>query len=212
MRRAIILLVGLALTAAACGGDESERAAAAPIVVESSIVEESLPAADDAAETAPTTSVAAESSTTAPVGDGPEDDEAAALEFAQWMRDQGIDFPDPVIEADGSIDLFAPMREAIQSGGIPPEMQAAIPVCGPLIEGASFLPTEDNFTEIQDQVLEFAQCLRENGVDVQDPDFSGGLAAAGQGDGPLGDFDPDDPANADAIAACQSIMAGIAGN
>lgn len=222
MRRAFVLAMALALTAAACGGDDAEPAAAAPIVVESPVLEtepapvsETVVAGDvvDTDETAPSTveepSADVPAATTADAG--PEDEEAAALAFAQCMRDEGLDFTDPVIAADGSIDLFAPMREAAQSGGIPPEMQAAIPVCGPLIQGASFLPTEDDFTEIQDQVLAFAQCLRENGVDVQDPDFSNGLAG-GSGNGPLGDFDPDDPANADAIAACQSLIAGLGGN
>ena len=71
-----------------------------------------------------------------------------------------------------------------------------------LLQGAAFVADFD-LTELQDQLLSFAVCLREQGVDVDDPDFS---ALGGGGGAPaiFGDrFDPDDPANADAIGVCQ---------
>ena len=61
-------------------------------------------------------------------------------------------------------------------------------------------------TETQDQLLAFAQCLRDEGVDVSDPDLSDG--AAGLLDW---EFDPEDPANAAAIEACQTLFAGAGG-
>jgi hypothetical protein len=54
--------------------------------------------------------------------------------------------------------------------------------------------------------LAFAQCLRDEGVDVSDPDLSNG--AAGLLDW---EFDPEDPANAAAIEACQTLFAGAGG-
>ena len=140
-------------------------------------------------------------------------EEELALQFAQCMRDQGIDeWPDPATNADGSIDITGggvvgpgPASDvAFRSD----EVQAAIPVCGPIIAGASFLPNNGGgmTTETQDQLLAFAQCLRDEGIDVSDPDLSDG--AAGLLDW---EFDPEDPANSDAIEACQTLFAGAVG-
>ena len=135
-------------------------------------------------------------------------EEELALQFAQCMRDEGIDeWPDPTTNADGSIDITG--GGAVGPGGDvafgSDEVQAAIPTCGPIIAGASFLPNNGGgmTTETQDQLLAFAQCLRDEGIDVSDPDLSNG--AAGLLDW---EFDPEDPANADAIEACQTLFAG----
>ena len=53
--------------------------------------------------------------------------------------------------------------------------------------------------------------LRENGVEVDDPDLS--KVVPGQGARIFGDdFDPQDPANADAVAGCSSLLPNAAGN
>ena len=140
-------------------------------------------------------------------------DEERALLFAECMRDEGIEnWPDPATNPDGSVDLsgggavgLGPSSAVtLQSD----EVRAAIPVCGPLIAGASFLPNNGQgiSTEAQDQLVNFAQCLRDEGIDVSDPDLSGG--ATGLLDW---DFDPGDPANADAMEACQTLFAGGSG-
>lgn len=134
-------------------------------------------------------------------------EEEQALAFAECMRAEGIDWPDPTTAADGSISLGAgqvgvgsAQRINIQSA----EVQAGFGQCGELIAGASFLPNAGGGLDVeaQDNLLEFANCLRSEGVDVDDPNLS---------DGPAGllawDFDPDDPANADAIGACQGLFA-----
>lgn len=178
--------LSIALLAAGCGGS-SDEADAAPVIV----VEDSGTTADD------TTDGSAE--VTGAAGT----DEEQALAFAQCMRDDGIDFPDPTVNPDGSIDFFGANRE---QGGFAqdPGFTDAIESCGALIEGASFLPEADDFTEREDMLLEAAECLRDNGVDVPDPQLGQGTG------GPFGeDFDPDDPATAAAIEACQDVFAGL---
>lgn len=139
-------------------------------------------------------------------GSGSEEEQALA--FADCMRSEGIDFPDPVVNADGSVEFFGGDRGAdgfAQDAGF----QAAVETCGSLIEGASFLPDEGDFTELEDSFLEVAECFRANGIDVPDPQFGEGGAGGG---GPFGaDFDPDDPATAAAVEACQDILAGLDG-
>ncbi|MEM8705534.1 MAG: hypothetical protein AAGE98_03705 [Actinomycetota bacterium] len=213
MKRILLLLLGVVLIAAACGGDDGDTAAtAAPAVV----VEN---ADSDTTETAPAEPVETETTEAAPADDAEPvevaadaTDEELALAFADCMRDEGIDFPDPVVAADGSITLI----DVSDPSNLPfdpddPAFDTATDVCGPLLQGASFLPGADgDLTEIEDDLLAFAGCLRDLGFDVDDPDLSGGF-----GGGPAGlfgeNFDPTDPANADAIQECQLAVFGAAG-
>lgn len=137
-------------------------------------------------------------------------DEDKALAFADCMRDEGIDWPDPATNADGSIDPLGGLTlRDIAATGDPETIQAAADVCSPLLDGASFLPEDDGLdAATQDSLLEFAQCLRDNGLDVDDPDFSAGAGpdAVGSMFGP--DFDPNDPDNSAAIDACSALFAG----
>lgn len=190
-RNPLILLLALALMATACGSTAEATVEAAPLIV----VEGSEAPDVDASVDGPDAT------------DTPTDqtNEELALEFTQCMRDEGVDLPDPTVNADGSVDLFQP--GAISN--IDPDDPAvanAVEVCGDLIAGASFLPGAGlDQSEIEDRLLGFAQCLRDLGFDVDDPDLSGGFAG-----GPariFGDnFDPTDPANADAVGECQAAF------
>ena len=215
---AIVALTGLFV--AACGGSESSDSAATEpddggvVVVDAApqadpgeivVVEDAEPPAD------PGEIVVVEDAEPPAEPTADVSEEELALQFAQCMRDQGIDeWPDPSTNADGSIDITG--GGAVGPGGDvafgSDEIQAAIPVCGPIIAGASFLPNNGGgmTTETQDQLLAFAQCLRDEGIDVSDPDLSDG--AAGLLDW---EFDPEDPANSDAIEACQTLFAGAGG-
>ena len=59
----------------------------------------------------------------------------AALEFSQCMRDEGLDFPDLAVDAEGNIEL----REAFQS--VDPQQDGfrdAMEACGEVLEQAGF--------------------------------------------------------------------------
>ncbi len=203
MRRMPLLLLSIALAATACGGGDDDTASAAPVVVVEGADDT---AADDAGSGADDGAATTDDATSdAPTVDADATDEELALAFADCMRDEGIDFPDPTVAADGSVSLI-PAGGAANLGFDPgsPEFESATDVCGPLIQGASFLPTNDqDITEIEDNLLLFAECLRDLGFDVADPDLSGGFNPASI----FGEnFDPTDPANADAIAECQSVF------
>ena len=189
LRWAAAAVVALAVGLAACGGggDGDEAVSAAPVVAE--------PQQDQAVSTDEATEAT---------------DEERALEFAQCMRDNGVDFPDPVINADGSIDLGG----NVTPGSIDPTSDTfsdAVEVCGPIVAGASFLPGANvDETEQQADLLAFAECLRGLGYDVIDPVLSD-IQAGGPGAlvGAFGEnFDPTDPANADAVQECQGQVAG----
>ena len=166
--RLMPLVVVLALLAACGGGSESPSGLA------------SLSEGDG---TTTTTAAATEA-----------DVEEAALAFSECMRDQGVtDFPDPQFsEGGGGVILGSPDGE---DGGIDfesDEVQAAFEACGEALERAAFGPGGGNFdeTEFQDNLLAMAECLRDQGFDVDDPDLSNFGPIAG---GPP----PDDEASED---------------
>lgn len=141
-------------------------------------------------------------------------DEERLLAFAECMRENGVDFPDPVVEADGTVTFG--LRPGGGGGGLQrlgeigrdPDLPAARDACGGLLEGLAFGPGQGGFDliELQDALLEFARCMRDNGVDMGDPDlsrFAPGGNDDGQPGGPFGEIDLDDPDFAAAFEVCQ---------
>ncbi|MEM9036907.1 MAG: hypothetical protein AAGA99_16615 [Actinomycetota bacterium] len=192
MKRATLLLLPAAALLAACGGgDSDESVSAAPIVVEGG----------DTDAAAPAEGATVVSST----------DEELALEFAQCLRDEGIDASDPEVGADGSIDLLSIFGD-IEPGSVSDAQQAAGEACAELLEGTNLLPEQNDLAASEEALLEFAQCLRDEGIDVQDPDVNaiggGGGAGAGGPQGLFGDaFDLADPDVEAAVQVCAPIMA-----
>ncbi len=138
------------------------------------------------------------------------DAEEALLAFAQCMRDNGVpEFPDPELDQSGNLRIFGGGGPG-QLGADQGTLQAAFEDCGSLIEGL----IQDNFrnvdqSEFQDNFLEFADCMRDQGIDMPDPDFSGGFGPGTGGRGGLfGDINPLDPAFQEAAEECQDIFEG----
>ena len=121
------------------------------------------------------------------------DPEEAALAFAECMRDHGVDMPDPQVGSNGEF------RVTVNGGRGSldmEQMQAAQEACQDLMPGPMGEPRELT-PEEKDAMLGFAQCMRDNGIDMPDPVFEGGgmvrigggPASAGDGgEGPA--FDP----------------------
>lgn len=125
-------------------------------------------------------------------------DDEAGLEFAECMREEGVDVPDP--QAGGG---------PIQGEGGPgflddPAAQEALEKCQEELGdvGPQNLSASEQ-QELEDAALEFAECMREQGVDVPDPQF---------GEGPGGGFgqalgeEADTPAFQEASEACQDEL------
>jgi hypothetical protein len=136
----------------------------------------------------------------------------AALAYARCMRENGVDMPDPQVTTGSGGEV-----KIDQQGGAPvskEKMNAADAACrhfmaaaGPNGQGPA-MSAED-----QDKVLAFAKCMREHGVDMADPDFSGGgFAIRAGGSTQSGGAGPkDDPAFETAQAACSSLLPGKIG-
>jgi hypothetical protein len=116
--------------------------------------------------------------------------EEQALAFAQCMRDNGVDFPDPTVDANGNLSFAGAFQQA-QSGGLNPSdttFQTAMTACRSLMNGLSLgggrAGGAFDSTAIQAAMLTYTTCLRTQGLDVGDITFGGpGLRGNGSGSG-----------------------------
>lgn len=184
--------IAFALLFAACGGESATREIA------------SLGTTDEAA-----------TETTAVAGDVSMED--GLIAFTECLREQGVDIADPTVGPDGMLQM-API--VVESGPIegdgPPDqaavdemmrqMDAVFAECEPLLGEVAFTGGDlPGFDEFEDTLLEYAACMRDNGFDMPDPEFSeGGMID-------LGMSDPNDPTFAAADEACRDIFGGFGG-
>ena len=148
-------------------------------------------------------------------GDGSagKDPEDAFREFAECMREHGIEMPDPEVSDDGGVSFSAPVGAA---GGDGPEVRGsgefatAHEACekhldgvvrGPGGEG----PSEEDQEKFRKQALEHAQCMRDHGIDFPDPQFGDGGRVTQVLEGGI---DPNDPTFQEAMEEC-SEKAGL---
>ena len=91
--------------------------------------------------------------------------------FTACLRDNGFDVPDPEVYFDGTVKIPAVRVDAHDD-----ETNQRLEGCIPLLQGATFAgaPSIQDEIEFQDDLLELTQCLRNNGLEVADPDFSNG--------------------------------------
>jgi hypothetical protein len=145
-------------------------------------------------------------------GDGGEltdaEREDAMLEFTECMRDHGVDMPDPQVTGDGG----GRGGVAIEMNGEGRDMEAfeeADEACGHIIEDAFGTPEEmspEEEAEMRDNALAFAECMRDNGIDMPDPEFGEGGRGFTMKVGEPGSFDPSDQDFQDAQEACQGEL------
>jgi hypothetical protein len=119
----------------------------------------------------------------------------AALEFARCMRQHGIDMPDPQFNGNGITQGFTARRGG--KGPDDPKFKAAQQACNKYLPNGG-QPTKPNLQE-QQQMLAFARCMRQHGIDVPDPGASGGIEVKGR----PGTVNPDSPKFKAAEQACQ---------
>jgi hypothetical protein len=99
----------------------------------------------------------------------------AMLEYAECMREHGVDMPDPELSEDGGGMITR--REAGPNGGatgVPgdEEWEAAQEACGSIMEdarGSVTPPSPEERAEMQDKLVAMAECMRARGYDMPDP-------------------------------------------
>ena len=183
----VAALACLALAASACGGGSAEGAQVASLG-----------------------GTTTQSTTTTTTGATSDDPQEALLEYTQCMRDEGIDMPDPDF-SNGSRGGF---RLALRGDPNDPDFRAAQEKCQPILASLRQQFDPERQEEFQKAALEFAKCMREHGIDMPDPDFSGGRPGGrGGSGGPLGgaNVDPDDPDFKAAQEECDEAFDDVGG-
>jgi hypothetical protein len=181
-----LLLIGVAAVASGCG---------------SSSTDDGVAALDDSSETT--------SESDGQTENAEEDPEEAALAWAKCMREHGIDVPDPEVNDGGGLTIRGgPGQGLDRIDG--EKFRKAQEECGAPFGRTGRPPLSDEQREqLQETMLEFAKCMREHGVDMPDPEFSGdgggGLFRVGPGPG-RGRFDRDSEAFRKAQQACDEIL------
>jgi hypothetical protein len=191
-RRLPVLALTLLAAGAACGGGSGGRVA--------TLAGTEQAAGKDTAEKAEASD---------------KDPEEAFLDFARCMREHGIDMPDPQTAGGGDVVFkAAPAAAAQRLEGTPEQFEAADKECRPLLgDAAPAKLSPEQQQEMQDSMVAFARCMRENGVDMPDPEFSdaGGFAMriGGEDAGPK--FDPMSDEFQAAQEKCDELMPGMKG-
>ncbi|HYD10365.1 MAG TPA: hypothetical protein VEA78_09695, partial [Acidimicrobiales bacterium] len=134
MRRSLIAAIGAtSLLLAACGGGGDDGA-------------------DDVATLTEGERYATTTSTTI-------DPEQAMLAFAECMRDNGVDFPDP--GADGRHEISVEAAEEDEWQAAQEACEAHRPRMAPV--------SEEDRAEIEEQARAMAECMRDRGWNMPDP-------------------------------------------
>ncbi len=90
----------------------------------------------------------------------------AQLKFAQCMRQNGVNIPDPAPDERGfKITSKDSDRQKVQ---------AAMKKCQQYMQAGGKLGNP-NDPKVRDQMLKFAQCMRQHGVDMADPQPGEGI-------------------------------------
>lgn len=153
----------------------------------------------------------------------------AMVDFTECMRDNGIDMPDPqVVNANGSGNATTGGGPMIALNSVPDgedpqtdigfdpeseEFQEAQEACQPILDEAATAISIDPEVEAEhrQQMLDFAKCMRDHGIDFPDPTFNdtGGISiSVGSAEAADGDQGPppDDEAFQAANEACADLL------
>jgi hypothetical protein len=127
----------------------------------------------------------------------------ALLQYAQCMRDHGVNMPDPTFSEGGA---RVTMRQ--QKGDDPDKIRTAEGACKKYQDQAK--PPEmsaDDQKKAKEAALKNAQCMRDHGIDFPDPQFGEGGRMT-QKIGPGSGIDPNSQKFKDAMKACQKDAPG----
>lgn len=119
--------------------------------------------------------------------------EEQSQKFAKCMRDNGINVPDPGPDGFGDWD-----RSELDPAS--PAFRKAMEACQSVLPGGRDLSATD--PELIDQLRRLTQCLRDNGIDVPDPDPD----SPSLGMGEMLTIDRNSPAFQKAMEACRGKM------
>jgi hypothetical protein len=127
----------------------------------------------------------------------------ALLQYAQCMRDHGVNMPDPTF-SDGGVRVE--MRQ--DKGDDPDKIREAQEACKRYQDKVKPPElSEGQEKKLREAALKNAQCMRDHGIDFPDPQFGEGGRMT-QKIGPGSGIDPNSRQFKDAMKACQKDAPG----
>jgi hypothetical protein len=98
-----------------------------------------------------------------------QEEQDAILDYAECMRDHGVNIPDPEIGEDGSV---GDMPDLAETGASAETIAAAEAACQPILDAVNAggeQPDAQETAETLDQMVAVTECLRAKGYDMADP-------------------------------------------
>ena len=92
------------------------------------------------------------------------------LAFTECMRDHGVDMPDPQPAGDGGGRVITMEGEEMDRERFEEAQEACEPLMEEVVGEIERDPERE--AEMREQMLEYAQCMRDHGIDMPDPTFS----------------------------------------
>jgi hypothetical protein len=126
----------------------------------------------------------------------------AQVKFAECMRENGVDMPDP--QTEGGKTVF---KVGGDSGISPEKFETANKACEKYQKDLRPELTEEDQQKFKEQALAHSRCMREHGIDFPDPTFDAeGGARVRLGGGSGGKLNDEDPKFKAAQEACGDLI------
>lgn len=132
--------------------------------------------------------------------------EEQLLSYVKCLREEGLDVPDPEVDADGRLVVKpggSASADPAQRQAFRAKYEAAQNVCGAPPPGMLGSAANQDPSGLHDALLAFAKCMRVKGIDVPDPDPSG----TGKAQSILSGLDLNDPKVKSARDECGKAFA-----
>ncbi|MBO0868504.1 MAG: hypothetical protein J2P15_08055 [Micromonosporaceae bacterium] len=133
------------------------------------------------------------SATARPTPTTSQDRQQQMVDYARCMRAHGVDVPDPDPGGGGAVKIQVPQGTSQE------KMRAAQEACKQYLPNGGAPPSLS--PEQLAAAQKFAQCMREHGIDIPDPD-------PGNPGIRIRNIDPNDPKFKAAQQACQGLLPG----
>jgi hypothetical protein len=114
------------------------------------------------------------------------------------MREHGVDMPDPTVNGRQGVVKFGSPAAAIDKAKLDAAQKACQHFIDSVVQGQKRDIDPAEQAKMRDRALKFAQCMREHGVNMPDPEFQPGGRVTQQ----MAGGDPNDPKFQNAQNAC----------
>jgi len=132
--------------------------------------------------------------------------EDALLAFAACMRDNGIDMDDPQFGVDGGVFGGPGQGQDVSAVDLQgDDFQAAFESCDSYLDSLRPDLDAEQDAEFTEQLVEYAECMREEGIDFPDPEPGQGFGFGRPGAADM-PFDPLSQEFQDANLVCQDFL------